>query len=166
MNEQYHVFFEALLDGKTNLEGISKQELVALYLEARDAKDEAAEIASKFEKVISIVSDALNVQMGQEDLKNFRTDLGTVTRKPDFNIGCADWPRFWEYMYQEAKRKEAAGEYHLEVFSMLHKRVSKEPIVTFLENPIIDEEGVPHVNLPPGINVTPKHSIQVRRTNK
>lgn len=130
-------------DTNTNVD-----QLVAVYIKIRDARDEARRAADRVEADFEEQLDTLNREIleicratGADSIK---TSHGTAIRTVKSRYWTNDWEKFYDFMFEN------------NVPELLEKRIHQTNIKQFLEeNPDL---------LPLGLNVDSEHSITVRRS--
>jgi len=130
-------------DTNTNVD-----QLVAVYIKIRDARDEARRAADRVDSDFEEQLDTLNREIleicratGADSIK---TSHGTAIRTVKSRYWTNDWEKFYDFMFEN------------NVPELLEKRIHQTNIKQFLEeNPDL---------LPLGLNVDSEHSITVRRS--
>jgi len=130
-------------DTNTNVD-----QLVAVYIKIRDARDEARRAADRVDSDFEEQLDTLNREIleicratGADSIK---TSHGTAIRTVKSRYWTNDWEKFYDFMFEN------------NVPELLEKRIHQTNIKQFLEeNPDM---------LPLGLNVDSEHSITVRRS--
>jgi hypothetical protein len=130
-------------DTNTNVD-----QLVAVYIKIRDARDEARRAADRVDADFEEQLDTLNREIleicratGADSIK---TSHGTAIRTVKSRYWTNDWEKFYDFMFEN------------NVPELLEKRIHQTNIKQFLEeNPDL---------LPLGLNVDSEHSITVRRS--
>ena len=130
-------------DTNTNVD-----QLVAVYIKIRDARDEARRAADRVDADFEEQLDTLNKEIleicratGADSIK---TAHGTAIRTVKSRYWTNDWEKFYDFMFEN------------NVPELLEKRIHQTNIKQFLEeNPDL---------LPLGLNVDSEHSITVRRS--
>lgn len=130
-------------DTNTNVD-----QLVAVYIKIRDARDEARRAADRVDSDFEEQLDTLNKEIleicratGADSIK---TSHGTAIRTVKSRYWTNDWEKFYDFMFEN------------NVPELLEKRIHQTNIKQFLEeNPDM---------LPLGLNVDSEHSITVRRS--
>jgi predicted metal-dependent phosphotriesterase family hydrolase len=130
-------------DTNTNVD-----QLVAVYIKIRDARDEARRAADRVDADFEEQLDTLNKEIleicratGADSIK---TSHGTAIRTVKSRYWTNDWEKFYDFMFEN------------NVPELLEKRIHQTNIKQFLEeNPDL---------LPLGLNVDSEHSITVRRS--
>ena len=123
------------------------EELVSAYRKVRDtikAKEEAheAEIAS-LKEGLDTISQGLLDFCNEQNLDSVRTPMGTVSRR----VSTRYWTTDWDATYKFIMEHEAPY--------LLEKRIQNNNMAQFLaENPD---------DLPPGLQIDRKYTVQVRK---
>lgn len=126
----------------------SVDQLVAVYIKIRDARDEARRkadaIETDFEGQLDILNQEILAICKETGADSIKTPHGTAIRTVKSRYWTNDWEQFYKFMF----------EHHLP--DLLEKRIHQTNIKQFLEeNPDL---------LPLGLNVDSEHSITVRRS--
>ena len=126
----------------------SVDQLVAVYIKIRDARDEARRkadaIETDFEGQLDILNQEILAICKETGADSIKTPHGTAIRTVKSRYWTNDWEQFYKFMF----------EYNLP--DLLEKRIHQTNIKQFLEeNPDL---------LPLGLNVDSEHSITVRRS--
>jgi hypothetical protein len=123
-------------------------QLVAVYIKIRDARDEARRAADKvdadFEEQLDILNKEILEICRATGADSIKTAHGTAIRTVKSRYWTNDWEKFYDFMFEN------------NVPELLEKRIHQTNIKQFLEeNPDL---------LPLGLNVDSEHSITVRRS--
>jgi hypothetical protein len=139
---------------------LTQEDLVACYMLCRDKKEQ---LATK-DKQISTMMDAIKREvlqrMNQTGETGFRTVAGNVSRVLSNKVSCASegWPAFYRWLYEHMKNLEATGQDPAQAFAFLHKRISVEPVESYM---------AAHAGeVPPSINVSPEYTLMVSKPRK
>jgi len=130
-------------DTNTNVD-----QLVAVYIKIRDARDEARRAADRVDADFEEQLDTLNKEILEicraTGANSIKTSHGTAIRTVKSRYWTNDWEKFYDFMFEN------------NVPELLEKRIHQTNIKQFLEeNPDM---------LPLGLNVDSEHSITVRRS--
>jgi predicted metal-dependent phosphotriesterase family hydrolase len=130
-------------DTNTNVD-----QLVAVYIKIRDARDEARRAADRVDSDFEEQLDTLNREILEicraTGANSIKTSHGTAIRTVKSRYWTNDWEKFYDFMFEN------------NVPELLEKRIHQTNIKQFLEeNPDL---------LPLGLNVDSEHSITVRRS--
>jgi len=126
----------------------SVDQLVAVYIKIRDARDEARRkadaIETDFEEQLSILNQEILAICKETGADSIKTSHGTGIRTVKSRYWTNDWEQFYKFMFEH------------NLPDLLEKRIHQTNIKQFLEeNPDL---------LPLGLNVDSEHSITVRRS--
>jgi hypothetical protein len=126
----------------------SVDQLVAVYIKIRDARDEARRkadaIETDFEEQLSILNQEILAICKETGADSIKTSHGTAIRTVKSRYWTNDWEQFYKFMFEH------------NLPDLLEKRIHQTNIKQFLEeNPDL---------LPLGLNVDSEHSITVRRS--
>jgi predicted metal-dependent phosphotriesterase family hydrolase len=127
---------------------ITVDQLVAVYIKVRDARDVARKEADKIDSDFEAQLDVLNKEIleicKETGADSIKTPHGTAIRSVKSRYWTNDWEKFYQFVF----------EHHAP--ELLEKRIHQTNIKQFLEeNPDM---------LPLGLNVDSEHSITVRRS--
>ena len=127
---------------------ITVDQLVAVYIKVRDARDVARKEADKIDSDFEAQLDVLNKEIleicKETGADSIKTPHGTAIRTVKSRYWTNDWEKFYQFVF----------EHHAP--ELLEKRIHQSNIKQFLEeNPDM---------LPLGLNVDSEHSITVRRS--
>jgi predicted metal-dependent phosphotriesterase family hydrolase len=127
---------------------ITVDQLVAVYIKVRDARDVARKEADKIDSDFEAQLDVLNKEIleicKETGADSIKTPHGTAIRTVKSRYWTNDWEKFYQFVF----------EHHAP--ELLEKRIHQTNIKQFLEeNPDM---------LPLGLNVDSEHSITVRRS--
>lgn len=130
-------------DTNTNVD-----QLVAVYIKIRDARDEARRAADRvdadFEEQLNVLNKEILEVCRATGADSIKTSHGTAIRTVKSRYWTNDWEKFYDFMFEH------------NVPELLEKRIHQTNIKQFLEeNPDM---------LPLGLNVDSEHSITVRRS--
>ena len=126
----------------------SVDQLVAVYIKIRDARDEARRkadaIETDFEGQLDILNQEILAICKETGADSIKTPHGTAIRTVKSRYWTNDWEQFYNFMFEH------------NLPDLLEKRIHQTNIKQFLEeNPDL---------LPLGLNVDSEHSITVRRS--
>jgi hypothetical protein len=126
----------------------SVDQLVAVYIKIRDARDEARRkadaIETDFEGQLDILNQEILAICKETGADSIKTPHGTAIRTVKSRYWTNDWEQFYKFMFEH------------NLPDLLEKRIHQTNIKQFLEeNPDL---------LPLGLNVDSEHSITVRRS--
>jgi predicted metal-dependent phosphotriesterase family hydrolase len=127
---------------------ITVDQLVAVYIKVRYARDVARKEADKIDSDFEAQLDVLNKEIleicKETGADSIKTPHGTAIRTVKSRYWTNDWEKFYQFVF----------EHHAP--ELLEKRIHQTNIKQFLEeNPDM---------LPLGLNVDSEHSITVRRS--
>lgn len=127
---------------------VTVDQLVAVYIKVRDARDVARKEADKIDSDFEAQLDVLNKEIleicKETGADSIKTPHGTAIRTVKSRYWTNDWEKFYQFVF----------EHHAP--ELLEKRIHQTNIKQFLEeNPDM---------LPLGLNVDSEHSITVRRS--
>lgn len=127
---------------------ITVDQLVAVYIKVRDARDTARREADRLDADFESQLDTLNKEIleicKETGADSIKTPHGTAIRSVKSRYWTNDWEKFYQFVF----------EHHAP--ELLEKRIHQTNIKQFLEeNPDL---------LPLGLNVDSEHSITVRRS--
>jgi hypothetical protein len=126
----------------------SVDQLVAVYIKIRDARDEARRkadaIETDFEGQLDVLNQEILAICKETGADSIKTPHGTAIRTVKSRYWTNDWEQFYKFMFEH------------NLPDLLEKRIHQTNIKQFLEeNPDL---------LPLGLNVDSEHSITVRRS--
>lgn len=126
----------------------SVDQLVAVYIKIRDARDDARRkadaIETDFEEQLGILNQEILAICKETGADSIKTPHGTAIRTVKSRYWTNDWEQFYNFMFEH------------NLPDLLEKRIHQTNIKQFLEeNPDL---------LPLGLNVDSEHSITVRRS--
>lgn len=127
---------------------VTVDQLVAVYIKVRDARDAARKDADRIDSDFEAQLDVLNKEIleicKETGADSIKTPHGTAIRSVKSRYWTNDWEKFYQFVF----------EHHAP--ELLEKRIHQTNIKQFLEeNPDL---------LPLGLNVDSEHSITVRRS--
>ncbi len=127
---------------------VTVDQLVAVYIKVRDARDTARREADRIDADFEAQLDVLNKEIleicKETGADSIKTPHGTAYRSVKSRYWTNDWEKFYQFVF----------EHHAP--ELLEKRIHQTNIKQFLEeNPDL---------LPLGLNVDSEHSITVRRS--
>jgi predicted metal-dependent phosphotriesterase family hydrolase len=127
---------------------VTVDQLVAVYIKVRDARDAARRDADRVDADFEAQLDVLNKEIleicKETGADSIKTPHGTAIRSIKSRYWTNDWEKFYQFVF----------EHHAP--ELLEKRIHQTNIKQFLEeNPDL---------LPLGLNVDSEHSITVRRS--
>lgn len=132
-------------------------ELARAFQQCDAAKDRMNDKIRKLDVTVDDIRSEMLVRMVRRKQEGFRTTTATVSRTKTMKVSCASeaWPLFYKWLVRELVRLVQAGGDPTQIFSYLHKRVTKETIESYMAA----NDG----HVPPGINILPEYTVSVKK---
>jgi hypothetical protein len=132
-------------------------ELVRAFQQCDAAKDRMNDKVRTIDATVDDIKSEMLARMVQRKQEGFRTTTANVSRTKTMKVSCASeaWPLFYKWLVRELVRLVQAGADPTQIFSYLHKRVTKETIESYMAA----NDG----HVPPGINILPEYAVSVKK---
>lgn len=124
------------------LEGMSADDLTALYVGLRDRKSELEDMQKKISAAMQVIEAKMLTVLEAAGAESIATESGTFFVKESVKYNVEDWEAFWTFAAQAE-----GGSF-----------VTKSP-----RKASVDEYVEAHGELPPGLSVFSERKINVRR---
>lgn len=126
--------------------GFTTEQLISKYIELRDRRDQAAAAVKKQVELLDAGMDAIAAtllnQMNAAGETSRKTEQGTAFIKEVNFVGIGNWDTAFTFILTN------------QAFNLLNHAVNKTAVLEY-----VAEKGTP----PPGVNLSVKREVQVRR---